>query len=131
MNKVFLGGTANNSHWREELIKHLKVDYFNPIVEDWDEQAMAEEERQKWGPCNIHLYVFTPEQYGFYSFVELMDSLYYRDTVFAFTEGFDKAKIKSLNAIGTKVHEWKGTWLFDSFDGRISSMEKLAYFLNT
>ena len=32
--KVFLGGTCNESTWRDELIKKLKIDYFNPVVDD-------------------------------------------------------------------------------------------------
>ena len=129
-NKVFLGGTCAESTWREELIPLLNIDYFNPVVEDWDEQAMVEEERQKWGECNVHLYVFTPEQYGFYSFVELMDSLYHRDTIFAFYGDFNEAKTRSFNAIGQKVKEWKGIWIGDNDDGSISSMNVLAEFLN-
>lgn len=130
MNKVFLGGTANNSSWRKELIKELKIDYFDPIVENWTEECIAEEERQKWSECNIHLYVFTPEQHGFYSFVELMDSLYKTNTIFAFSDGFDKAKNKSLNAIGKKVIEWHGMWVSDSEDGSLSNITRLASFLN-
>jgi hypothetical protein len=33
--KVFLGGTCNESTWREKLIPMLKIDYFNPVVKDW------------------------------------------------------------------------------------------------
>jgi len=32
--RAFLGGTCNGSLWREELIKMLTVDYFNPVVDD-------------------------------------------------------------------------------------------------
>ena len=34
MKKVFLGGTCNGSDWRKKLIPKLKIDYFNPVVED-------------------------------------------------------------------------------------------------
>ena len=34
--KVFLGGTCNESKWRDDLIKLLKIDYFNPVVKDWN-----------------------------------------------------------------------------------------------
>ena len=39
MRKVFLGGTCNESTWRDELMPLLKnegVEYFNPVVEDLD-----------------------------------------------------------------------------------------------
>ena len=51
-NKVFLGGTCNESTWRNELIPLLKIDYFNPVVEDWTPECQAEEERQKNEECN-------------------------------------------------------------------------------
>ena len=50
-NKVFLGGTCNNSTWRNELIPLLNIDYFNPVVEDWTPECQAEEERQKNEEC--------------------------------------------------------------------------------
>ena len=39
-NRIFLGGTCNGTTWRDELIKGLTVDYFNPVVEDWTEEAL-------------------------------------------------------------------------------------------
>ena len=39
MKKVFLGGTTNDSNWRDLLIKKIKIDYFNPVVKDWNESA--------------------------------------------------------------------------------------------
>jgi hypothetical protein len=30
--EVYLGGTCNNSKWREKLIPLLKVKYFNPVI---------------------------------------------------------------------------------------------------
>ena len=56
--KVFLGGTCNNSTWRNRLIDNLKIDYFNPVVEDWTPECQAEEERQKNDECNIHMNCF-------------------------------------------------------------------------
>lgn len=38
--KVFLGGTCNESTWREKLIPMLKIDYFNPVVKDWKSENM-------------------------------------------------------------------------------------------
>ena len=42
---VFLGGTCNNSTWRDKLIPLLKIDYFNPVVEDWTEEAQQIENK--------------------------------------------------------------------------------------
>ena len=72
MVKVFLGGTCNESTWRDELIKMLKIDYFNPVVDDWTEECMEEELRQR-DLCDYVLYVITPEMAGVYSIAEVID----------------------------------------------------------
>lgn len=71
--KVFLGGTCNGSTWRDELIPRLTIDYFNPVVDDWNKEAQEEEERQK-EICDILLYVITPKMRGVYSVAEVVDS---------------------------------------------------------
>jgi hypothetical protein len=70
--KVFLGGTCNNSIWREELIPMLQCDYFNPVVKDWTE-ACQEEERFQRKTCDYVLYVITPLMLGVYSIAEVID----------------------------------------------------------
>src|SRR5690606_3273499 len=66
---VFLGGTANGSTWRETLKPLLKVAHFDPIVPDWNTEAMWREFEAK-KKCEIQLYVFTPEQSGMYGYFE-------------------------------------------------------------
>lgn len=70
--KIFLGGTCNNSQWREELIPDLRMEYYNPIVPVWTEAAYQQElvEREN---CDICLYVITPKADGFYSIAEVAD----------------------------------------------------------
>ena len=46
MVKVFLGGTCNNSTWRDTLIPLLKIDYFNPVVDDWTPECQEQETPQ-------------------------------------------------------------------------------------
>ena len=41
--KVFLCRTCNESTWRDDLIKKLTIDYFNPVVDDWTPECMEEE----------------------------------------------------------------------------------------
>jgi hypothetical protein len=70
---VFLGGTCNESTWRDELISKLdtnKVDAFNPVVDDWNAKAQANED---WHKANddLCLYCLTPEMTGYYSVFEL------------------------------------------------------------
>ena len=59
MAKVFLGGTCNNSSWRDRPISLLKVSYFNPIVSNWTTEAQLKEEIEK-SIAKYRLYVITP-----------------------------------------------------------------------
>ena len=72
MISVFLGGTCNQSTWRDELLTMLdqdKVKAFNPVVDDWNEEAQINED---WHKANddFCLYVLTPEMTGIYSIFE-------------------------------------------------------------
>ena len=73
MTTVFLGGTCNNSTWREELISKLdsdKIEAFNPVVEDWTEEAQALEDKHKKYD-DFCLYCINSEMAGPYSIFEL------------------------------------------------------------
>ena len=121
MTKVFLGGTVNNSTWREEIIPRLQIDYFNPTVEEWTEEAYKKElfEREH---CDFCLYVLTPKLTGFYSIAEAIDDSNKRPekTIFCYIpededKKFGKFQIKSMNAVGKMVKKNGATWL-DSID---------------
>ena len=45
--RIFLGGTCNGSLWRNQIIPKLKIDFFNPVVEDWTPECQEEEIRQR------------------------------------------------------------------------------------
>lgn len=126
--KVFLGGTCNGSQWRENLIPMLKIDYFNPVVDDWNEEAQAEEERQK-EECDYCLYVITPQMKGGYSIAEVVDDSNKRPekTVFCVLiesddDIFDHSQCKSLVKIAEVVRNngAKVAW----------SLEEVADYLN-
>ena len=127
-NKVLLGGTCNNSTWRDKLIPYLKVNYFNPVVENWDNFSQAIEEIEKNEKCNIHLYVITSEMVGVFSIAEAVVSAHIKNkyTVFTFIpDGFTEAQRKSLIATGGLILGVGGiTWKFKGFDD-------LADLLNT
>lgn len=72
MKTVFLGGTCNNSLWREQLIPLLNINYFNPVVNNWTPECQAEEIRQRAG-CDCVLYVITPRMTGVYSIAEVVE----------------------------------------------------------
>jgi hypothetical protein len=116
MKKVFLGGTTNNSNWREDLIKILKLDYFNPVVKDWNEKAQ-EREIQERKNSDFVLYVITPKMEGVYSIAEVVDDSNKRPekTVFCYMledddKEFTKHQIKSLDMVGKMVKENGGKW---------------------
>lgn len=128
--KVFLGGTCNNSSWRENLIPNLKMNYFNPVVEDWTPECIEIEEHEKWQKCDYHLYVITPRMTGVYSIAEVMESVFIKEghTIFCVLnpdeEGnsFDEGQKRSLSAVETKV---------ENHGGKIfHSLEEVANFLN-
>jgi len=109
MNKVFLGGTCAETTWRDELIKVIDVDWFNPVVEDWTPDCIKVENHEKTSLCNIHLYVLTKEMMGVYSVAEVVESVMTKDKVTIFhvmPEGFDTAEFKSLLAVVdlVKIH---------------------------
>jgi hypothetical protein len=121
MKKVFLGGTCNESTWREELIPLLSIGYFNPVVKDWTPECQEEEIRQR-EECDYCLYVITPKMTGVYSIAEVVDDSNKRPekTIFCFIEEnynplynieFTKHQRKSLEQTGKLVQANGGTWL--------------------
>ena len=122
--KVALMGMCADSTWRDQLIPKLEIDYFNPVVDDWTEDCMAEEIRQR-ETCDYVLYVITSDMTGVYSIAEVVDDSNKRPdkTVFCFTTyGFDKSQKKSLGQVKKMVKE-NGANVFDT-------LEEVAKFLN-
>ena len=113
--EVFLGGTCADSTWREELIPQLTMDYFNPVVDDWNEEAQ-ELELEKRETCDFILYVITPLMEGVYSIAEVVDDSNKRPnkTIFCVLEkdydvkggvNWTKAQRKSLASVERMVEE--------------------------
>jgi len=111
MEKVFLGGTCNESGWRDELVPLLKIDYFDPVVDDWTEEDAKEEVKQR-EICDYCLYVITPKMEGVYSIAEVVDDSNKRPdkTVFCVLsvddgEVFSAPQTKSLEKVKEMVEE--------------------------
>lgn len=113
--KVFLGGTCNGSAWREFVKARLECDYFDPVVDDWNEEAQEREiyEREQ---CDYVLYAITPRMKGVYSIAEVVDDSNKRpektilcivdkdvDDDLYTTISFDKEQMKSLEQVGEMV----------------------------
>lgn len=120
--KVFLGGTCNGSEWREEVTSSLKLDYFDPRVGNWTEEAYLEELNQRRN-CDFLLYVITPKMHGYYSIAEAVDdsNKFPEKTIFCLlTEDgdhrFTQHQLNSLSRIKHMVHE-NGAQVIESLDG--------------
>ena len=100
---VFLGGTFNNSIWRNELIPLLEnynITYFNPVVDNWTEDCQIKENWHKKND-DYNLFVITKEMKGVFSIAEVVDLSNKRpiNTILCVLyDGFDKEQIKSLKA---------------------------------
>lgn len=133
--RVFLGGTCANSDWRQRLIPMLDIDYFDPVVDDWTEEAQREEVRQRES-CDICLYVITPRMEGVYSIAEVVDDSNKRPekTVFCVLSGdvddsgedlaFTEKQLKSLKQVGKMVTGNGGLYFEDLTElaGKLNSM---------
>ncbi len=116
MTKVFLGGTTNRSKWRDKIIPKLKIDYFNPVVKEWNEDAYKTELKEREN-ADFLLYVITPRMTGFYSIAEAVDdsNKHSKKTIFCFIdkddgEEFSAFQIKSLTAVAKMVELNGGKW---------------------
>lgn len=132
--KVFLGGTCNESTWREKLISMLEINYFNPVVSDWTPECMTEEIKQR-KECELCLYVITPKMTGVYSIAEVVDDsnkkpkgtilcILKEDNGAVFTEG----QFRSLCSVGDLVQR-NGAFVFNSLD-QVATFINYYNFLN-
>ena len=133
MKKVFLGGTCNESTWRDGLIEILEIDYFNPVVDDWTEECYRQELRQR-ELCDYCLYVITPRMRGVYSIAEVVDDSNKRPekTIFCIVTAdfsdtgdiimFDEQQLKSLDKVGVMVQNNGGKYF--------RTLREVAKFLN-
>jgi hypothetical protein len=129
---VFLGGTCNDSTWRDVLTALLdknRVDVFNPVVKDWTNECRVREMEARM--CSDYvLYVITPKMTGIYSIAEVVDDSNKRPnrTLFCVLSQdgenmFTPHQVKSLKATELLVRS-NGALVFDG-------LEEVAQFLNS
>ena len=107
---VFLGGTAAKNIWRDAFINDLETlgvsreIFFNPVVQDWNEEARRAEEVAKEEASHLVFYIADPKQEGnplsAYSMVEATMALYdkpERAVVVFDTEGMSGHPLKAMN----------------------------------
>lgn len=131
-NRVFLGGTCNNSKWRESIIALLDIDYFNPVVKDWTPECQVEEMIQR-EECDFCLYVITPKMTGVYSVAEVVDDSNKRQTKTIFVplfndedSSFTEFQWRSLEATA-KMVEANGAKVFYSLSEAAKYMNRFLY----
>lgn len=125
---VFLGGTCNDTAWRDEITPKLKITVFNPIVKNWTPDCQ-EIEKQKRLEADFALYVISPKMTGVYSIAEIVDDSNKRPdkTIFCFLKkdgnsSFDKGQIKSLESVGAMVSANGGKW--------VKSLDEVVTYIN-
>lgn len=127
--KVFLGGTCNETTWRDTIISMLTIDYFNPVVDDWNEECMKTE-REERKNCDFCLYTITPKMTGVYSIAEVVDDSNKRPerTIFILLKddgnlSFNEGQWKSLKAVAHMVEE-NGGQVFENLQTAANYMNR-------
>ena len=125
--KIFLGGTCNNSNWRDTLKPMLtanNIDFFDPVVDDWNEEAQEREIKER-KTADIVLYTLTPKMKGCYSVAEVVDDSNKRPekTILIILQHDDDKywlthQIKSMEMVEKMVSE-NGAHTFKSFKSLI------------
>ena len=128
MLRVFMGGTCNGSKWRE-LFKGIEgIEWFDPVVPDWNEEAQENELRHR-AVDDILLYVITPKMTGVYSIAEVVDDSNKQPgrVVFSYTDidedsVFDNHSLKSLKAVANMIQKNGATYVpFDELESWFKS----------
>lgn len=131
--KTFLGGTCAETTWRDELIPLLQGKYFNPVVKDWTPTCQEIEELMKEYSCGIHLYYITSAMKDVFSIAEAVQSSVddSKITIFAVnTEGFDKAQLKSLQAVGELIMRNEGRVVYTKCMSNLAAVLNGIYNIN-
>jgi len=131
MQKVFLGGTCNESSWRNDVAVNFEINYFNPVVDVWTEECY-QKELQEREICDYCLYVITPKMTGAYSIAEAVDDSNKRPTktIFCFLKEdenftFNKGQLKSLDKVGLMI-ESNGGKYFRSLSAAVDYLNSLS-----
>jgi hypothetical protein len=132
LKKVFLGGTCNGSLWRDDFIDFLNVDWFNPVVDNWNNAAYKRELQEREQDA-VLLYCLTPLAEGYYSIAEVVDDSNKRPkrTVMLVKEtdggqAFTPHQLKSLKAVAKMVETNGGAVFWDAAACAAFINEKLS-----
>ena len=109
MKTVFLGGTCADSKWRNKFIPMLdktKIDYFNPVVDNWNEEARMNEIYHRENDDFVLYVLVLSRTYSTYSIAEVVDDSNKRPDkticcIISESENpLTKQELKHLNQVG-------------------------------
>lgn len=128
-NTTFLGGTCNETTWRDELIAMLNknVEVFNTVVDDWTPECQAREEEAK-KHARFVLVVITSAMTGVFFIAEAVycsNKRPERTLFYVIPDGFDKGQMMSLRAVERMIKN-NGGQIFESLEG-VASFLNSAY----
>ena len=136
--KIFLGGTCNESKWREkvksQLFTDIPVTLFDPVVDNWTPECIEIENREKES-ADILLFVITSRMQGVYSIAEAVDISNKHPDKLVFCvlpmedidyRGFTAAELKSLEAVKELIAN-NGCAVLNTFDDMIEYVEDFCY----
>lgn len=132
---IFLGGTCNESTWRDELIPMLEgagIEYFNPVVDDWTPDFIAIENQIKSKQDTIELYVITSQMTGVYSIAEAVQASNKKPekTVFCVLEqGFDEGQLRSLRGVSDLI-SGNGATTYDRLSDIVTLLSHSSHIQN-
>lgn len=119
--RVFLGGTYDST-WRNRMMIYLheaRLDYFNPVVDDWNTAAQKNELRER-KTCDFCLYTLTPKMTGCYAVAEVTDDSNKRPekTILVILQNdgvnwFDDKQLRSLDNLARLVKRNGGQVFYD------------------
>lgn len=119
---VFLGGSCGDTTWRNKLIPKLEsvgVKYFNPVVEDWNEEAQkAEDDAIKHS--DTILFLISPRTSSTYSLYELAKyTNTNRKVIFTYLDedqdiSFTTHEIRVLRKIKSDLKNYKNVLVLES-----------------
>ena len=135
MNKlIFLGGTCNNSTWRDQLIAPEGFEFFNPQLPagvEWEKHHQDAEEAAKKNAA-IQVYVITPEITGVFSIAEMVAMAFTnRERLVAGIIGeFAPFMQKSMDAVARLLQE-QGVYVARSMEDLQEELNFLCYIEET
>lgn len=109
MKTIFLGGTCNQSTWRDQLTAPEGFQFFNPQLPagiEWEKHHQdAEDEAKK--TATVQVYVITPEITGVFSIAELVAMAFTdpKHLVVGIIGKYEPFMQKSMDAVARLVQE--------------------------